>query len=191
MLRLLLLYIFFTVRWTNRPESPCTSVLVSCNSSFLSFCLFRFFVVVIVVVPFFASFKLNYWNYSRLSDLIYLQNIKRRFRKSLDETEPYMESDGKCIQNWKIVWLNWIRKTQSTIQFQLKSSIVFAQQRTFSFFVFLNRMNDWKHWTWIDIVYFTDSYGSDCNDSIPFKMFIGIKCHHFLRNIDLYRLPYK
>lgn len=30
---------------------------------------------------FFFSFKLNYWNYSRLSDLIYLQNIKRNALK--------------------------------------------------------------------------------------------------------------
>lgn len=64
---------FFTVRWTNRPKSPCAfRPMQLFLSSFRSFILYFF-----VFWPFFYSFKLNYWNYSRLSNLIYLQNIKR------------------------------------------------------------------------------------------------------------------
>lgn len=83
----------------------------------------------------FFSFKLNYWNYSRLSDLIYLQNIKRNALKDWKKRPcrksqfmenvfkigklPFIESDKLNRQynfNWNCqssanvifsVWIEW------------------------------------------------------------------------------------
>lgn len=128
----LLAVYFFTVRWTNRPKSPCMDRFVLCNS-FFPFVLS--FPILCRSSSFFFSFKLNYWNYSRLSDLIYLQNIKRNALKDWKKRPcresqfmenvfkigklPFIESDKLNRQynfNWNCqssanvilsVWIEW------------------------------------------------------------------------------------